>query len=209
MIVRTGLGDTSATVASTVPTLFGAAAGAGESIAVGSGIIGANATAGTFAASSLAVPLIGVAIAGVTLVIGMWLSSIAKHNSEKTAATKIVDEAEPFMKQNVNAFMGLSNPTQQEKDQALANFDNIWAQVVKACSNANLEDAGKRCISDRSPGGATNWFGYYRDPIANTTIAPVSVLTSASNEASALFGGVNPLYIGVGLLALFLVGESS
>lgn len=207
MIVNEGLGDTSKTIAQTVPTLLSAAGSAGTSILVGAGVVGAHAAAGTFAASSLAVPIIGVAIAGVTLVVGMWLSNIAKHNTEKTAATKIVNEAEPYLKQNVDAFLGMSNPTQADKDQALTNFDGIWAQVVQACGNASLEDAGVRCISERSAGGKWDWVSYYRTPIVNRAVSAnvfdTSGLFSSSSGSNNLL-----LYAGLGLVALMFVAGS-
>lgn len=204
MIVNQGLGDTSATVAKTVPSILSAAGAAGTSILTGAGVIGANAAAGTFAASSLAIPLVGVAIAGVTLVVGAWLSNIAKHNAEKTAATKIVEQAVPLFEQNLAAFKSVPNPTQADKDQALANFDNIWGQVVQACSNPALEDAGKRCISERQPGGKYDYTTYYRIPIENT---PVSANVVSSALTSVLSGsGINPWILGGLLLVALAVG---
>lgn len=205
MIVNRGLGDANTTAAQVVPTIIGAAGSIGTGVAISTGVVGANAAAGTFAASSLAIPVIGAAIAGVTLVIGMWLSSIAKHNAEKTAATKIVNEAEPYLKQNLDAYMASANHTQSEKDQALANYDGIWSQVVQACSNASLEDAGKRCIADRSSGGRWPWASYYRDPIASSSV--VSDASRISSSLTNVIGGVSPLVIGAGILGLaFLFG---
>ena len=113
-----GLGsEADITAAKVVPTVVSTAGTIGTSVAVGTHAI---------AASSLAVPIIGAAVAGATLVIGMWLGNIAKHNAEKAATTKIVDEAEPYLKQNRDAYLSSSEHTQGEKDQALANFDNIW-----------------------------------------------------------------------------------
>lgn len=162
------------------------------------------------ASASLAVPVIGAAVAGVTLLVNMWLGSIAKHNAEKTATTAIVNQAEPYLKQNVNAFNSLSAPTQSEQTQALANFDNIWAQVAQACSNGGYEDAGKRCVSDRSTGGATDWFAYYRDPIANSTkVVPDETGTSDVTSSMGSVAGLPILpilLIGAGLL--FFGGKS-
>ncbi len=137
------------------------------------------------AGSALTVPIVGAVIAGVTLLIGSWLNSIAKHNAEKSAATQIVNQAEPYLQQNLRAYESLVSPTDSEKAQALRNFDAIWAQVVQACGNASLEDAGRRCIGDRSPGGQWNWFAYYRDPIQNS----VSVQDSSLEDVATVLGG--------------------
>lgn len=160
-----------------------------------------------YTGASLTVPIIGAAVAGVTLLIGAWLSSIAKHNAEKTAATAIVNQAEPYLKQNLAAFLSINNPNQAEKDQALSNFDNIWSQVVQACGNSQLEDAGKRCISDRSPGGQWNWTGYYRDPIANTVIQQTSSVESSVSDlvSSAISGNETWVIGGVAIVILAMV----
>jgi hypothetical protein len=159
------------------------------------GEIGAAAPVITAFASgaALTVPIIGAAIAGVTLLVGAWMNSIAKHNAEKTQATAIVNQAEPLLKQNLAAFQSLANPTRSEQAAALSNFDAIWSQVVSACSSSSLEDAGKRCISDRSAGGRWNWAGYYRDPIANAAnVVPDSLGTTdplgAASAASVAAG---------------------
>lgn len=143
---------------------------------------------GAIAAGSLAVPIIGAAIAGVTLLIGSWLNSIAKHNAEKAATTQIVNTAEPLLKQNVTAYLSTPTHTVSEQAQALANYDNIWAQVVKACSTGGYEAAGQRCVSDRSPGGKFPWATWYRDPIANSTTVP-DPLTGVSGLLSGLTSG--------------------
>lgn len=160
------------------------------------------------AGTALTVPIIGAVVAGVTILIGAWLNSIAKHNAEKTATTQIVNQAEPYLKQNVAAFLSLPSPTQSEQAQALQNFDDIWAQVVKACGSGQYEDAGQRCIGDRSAGGQWDWFAYYRDPIAtanNVVPNPAASIAGAGALLSNVFSG---LASGAGglLLPALLIG---
>ena len=66
-----------------------------------------------------------------------------------------------FLKQNLAAWQAL--PAEQKtlatQQQALQNFDKVWAQVVNACSNAQYGTAGQNCIGDR-PGSSTH-FRYF------------------------------------------------
>jgi hypothetical protein len=115
--------------------------------------------------STAAVPVIGAAVAGVTL--GLQLLFNRKGPQQKIAATKIVDQLEPLLKNNVQAYM--SGPrTRSSQAAALKNFDDAWAYLTsaEACGNPQLGNPGKACISDRSRGGRWDWFSYYRDPIA-------------------------------------------
>lgn len=131
-----------------------------------------SAAGGTVGASILgmslgvAVPVIGAAIAGVTLAVGMFLNRNSAYFARASAATHIVDEAETLLKNNLAAWQN-SDKYRSEQAQALINFNNVWNGVVQACSNPQLEDQGKNCISERSRGGKWDWFSYYYDPIAN------------------------------------------
>ena len=152
-------------------------------------VLGGVATAGQImsglTAAAWAVPLIGAAVAGVTF----WLSSIFRRNAQKKAATQIVDQIEPKLKENLDAYF--SGPrTRESQAQALHNFDAAWEAMRQACANSQLRDAGRRCISDRDRGACVwkarcsrridgvcadydldpagecwNWFVGYRDPI--------------------------------------------
>jgi hypothetical protein len=115
--------------------------------------------------SAAAVPVIGAAVAGVTL--GLQLLFNRKGPQQKVASTKIVDELEPLLQNNVEAY--LSGPrTRSSQAAALQNFDDAWAWLTgaEACGNAALGNPGKACISDRSRGGKWDWFSRYRDPIS-------------------------------------------
>jgi hypothetical protein len=161
------LGDaTSAQYAQISASAAGAAVGAGA----------ANALIGASAAGP-----VGAAIAGVGLLIG---ALIANSGCGPTCvmATHIVDQLEPQLKANRDAYMA-GPRTRSNQAAALANFDNAWAWLtsMQACGSPELGDAGKRCISDRDRGGRWDWFSYYRDPIANDpTVAPDPVSSIAS-----------------------------
>lgn len=156
---------------------------------------------------ALTVPVVGAVIAGVTLAVNMWLSKIAKQNAQKTATTHIVDEAEPLLKQNVNAFMSLAAPTESEQLAALQNFDAIWAQVVDACSHGGFDAAGQRCVSDRQRGGQWDWFSYYRTPIENREVVSDAFGTGDGSASGGLLSALGLGSNGMGLLLpLLLIG---
>lgn len=152
----------------------------------------------------LAVPVIGAAIAGVTALIGFWISSNAKYHAQETATTKIVDEAEQFMQKNLDAW-NQSNKTQSEQQQAIANFNAIWAQVVQACNQQQYGDPGQRCIHDRERGGPYPWPTYYLDPIQNDpNVKPDPVQGAVSGIESALTSG--PIFAGIPFPLLLIGG---
>lgn len=125
---------------------------------------GAAAAAGVI--STAWIPVIGPAVAAVTLGISAIINR--KSGRQKVAATQIVDELEPMMQRNVEAY--LEGPrTRTSQAVALKNFDDAWVWLTSsaACGNPELDKAGRACITDRSPGGRWDWFSYYRDPIAN------------------------------------------
>lgn len=116
--------------------------------------------------SAAAVPVIGAAVAGVTM--GLQLLFNRKGPKQKRITTEIVNELEPLLKNNLDAY--LSGPrTRASQAAALKNFDDAWAWLAsaEACGNPDLGSPGKACIADRSRGGKWDWFSYYRDPIAN------------------------------------------
>lgn len=130
----------------------------------------ATAVAGAAAAAGIVstawIPVIGPAVAAVTL--GITAIINRKSGRQKVAATQIVEELEPMLQRNVEAY--LEGPrTRTSQAVALKNFDDAWAWLTStaACGNPELDKAGRTCITDRSPGGRWDWFSYYREPIAN------------------------------------------
>lgn len=140
--------------------------------------VGGGVATGTLAGAgwaAIAVPIIGPALAAVTLGV---MALMKKHAQQKVAATQVVDSIEPFMAENRDAYLAVRNRGAQE--QALINFDAMWADVVRACSDPQLGSAGQRCINERQRGGRWDWFAYYRDPIANDTAAADPVVTTGT-----------------------------
>lgn len=112
-------------------------------------------------------------------------------------ATNVVNQAEPVLKQNLQAFLA----GQIDKTTALSNFDQVWQSVVTAC-NQIPAPGGRDCIKDRQQGGKWDWFAYYRNPIASTP--DTTTASSMTNMVSTTFSSYIPL-IGVGLLLTGLV----
>lgn len=124
---------------------------------------------------------IGAAIAGVGLLLSVLFGR--KSGAQKVAATKIVDQAEVYLQQNLEAYRS-SSRTSLDREAALANFDYAWQQTVNALSDPNLGSAGARGISERDRGGRWDWYSYYRDPIANDTVSIVG--TAFESDVSGL-----------------------
>lgn len=162
---------------------------------------GAGITAAGIAAGAAWVPIVGPIIAGVTLALGLIFAR--KGPGQKIASTKIVDELEPQLKQNVEGY--LAGPrTKASQQQALANFDAAWAYLTSAsaCGSESLGEPGRRCITDRARGGKWDWFSYYRDPIAADT--PAEDVPGLPGVALPARGSLAAWLIPAGLLGLAL-----
>jgi len=171
-------------------------------------------------APALAVPVIGAAIAGVAMAVTYFI----KHSGcgiTCVETSQWANEAEPYLRQNIDAYFKLPTPRSQSQQQAALNvFDTIFARLQQLCGQAGTGNAGVRCISDRQsgackwnatadspwPGGPAqgscwNWFNAYRDPIAADSVvsdaaASVSSVSSAFSSSSSLL----PLALIGGLL---------
>ncbi len=149
-----------------------------------------------------AVPIIGVAVAGVT--IGLMLLYSRKGPKQKVATTAIVNDVEPKLQANLEGF--LAGPrTWESKEQALANFDAGWQWVVDNCDVAEMGAPGKACVADRQRGGKHDWFALYRDPIEQTVLGSGNGGNAGNNGGGNFAGGpVDPAL--VAMLALLAVG---
>jgi hypothetical protein len=175
-------------------------------IAVAVGSTAASSAAPAIAAGiGLAIPIVGAAIAGVTLAISAFINR--KGPQQKRMSTYIVDEEEKFLKANLAAWES-SKKTVAEQQQALANFSAIWEETRTKLSDPSLGEPGQRGITDRSRGGKWDWFVYYYDPIANDP--SVGMVSSSPSEiiASLTSGGFNPMLLVGGLLLLAGIGLS-
>lgn len=155
-------------------------------------LITGSVTQGLAAASSIALMVggpLGPMVAGI-LGIAAGVSTLFNNvfngcGDTCVAATRIVDQLEPYLQANLDNYFSLRAPrTYSQQALALQLFDEIWARVQEGCSNPALGVAGQRCTSDRRSGACTwkndghggeagsgdvcwNWFVGYRDPIAN------------------------------------------
>lgn len=179
-----------------------------ESQIVNTSAIGGSSTASVLAATgiiagstaAIAIPVIGAVAAAIIF----WLNR--KGPQQKVETTKIVDAAEPILKQNLLVW-NQSTKTRSIQLQMLANFDAVWARIVQLCSDSRYGDPGHNCISDRQAGGKWDWFAYYRNPIADDPNvvadssaggAIVDSAVGASSIVSSLVHGVTGVDIGIG-----------
>src|SRR5271156_1512942 len=107
------------------------------------------AAAGVFTA----IPIAGPFIAAAAALTGIIASFFQGCGNSCIQATQVVNSIEPYLQQNVAAYLALPTPrTQAEQQAAEAVFNNAWAQVVAGCSNPALGTAGQNCISQRQAG---------------------------------------------------------
>ncbi len=166
-----------------------------------SATVGAAVPAGLIAGStaSIAIPIIGVGVAAVMIALTLIRNSGCGQTC--IVAANDANKIEPLLQANLNGYFA-GPRTVASQQQALANFDQIWAALAEACGNPALGNAGKRCISDRQrgacvwrqtsasnipgsvqPGECWNWFNGYRDPIANDPAV------SAAPSLNSILGG--------------------
>lgn len=137
-----------------------------------------------------------------------------------TMSSQYANQAGDKLSQNRDMYLALPLPRPRSAQvAALANFDTVWAWLVQQCSNPQLGDAGRRCITDRqagackwrdSSGNCFNWFNSMRDPIANDKnvyddSVQASVQASVGSDLSALIpsgASVSSLILPLGILAL-------
>jgi hypothetical protein len=163
----------------------------------------------TVAMASWAIPVIGAAVAGITLALVAWFNR--KGPKQKVQTTQIVNELEPMLQQNLAGY--LSGPrTVTSQAQALANFDAVWNALVENCRIEEMGDPGVRCVTDRQAGSCQwkeggqcwNWFVGYRDPIANDPgVKPDPTIgQEVGSTLSQLTGGLIPTTGSGGLLLI-------
>lgn len=173
---------------------------------------GAGGAGGASGAAAL-IPLIGPAVMGVTLGIQLWRNR--KGPKQKIAATQRVEELQRQLEANRDGY--LSGPrTRSSQTAALQNFDYAWdlLQSSDGCGDPALGDAGKRCISERAPGGKYDWRPSLRDPIANDSQVkddPLIPGLPSSFDVQSLLGSelksgvTNELLIGLAICAAVVV----
>lgn len=163
---------------------------------------------------AVAVPVIGAAIAGITIAIVALLRSGCGQACVITS--NWANSAEKLLNQNIDAYFALPAPrTDYQKSVALANFDSVWNYLVSQCSVVPGAP-GQNCINDRKAGACKwkqtagsqkyplepavgacwNWFNGYRDPIANDpTVPDTSLGTSTGGGILPTGSDISPLLI--------------
>jgi hypothetical protein len=193
-----------------------AAASASASIAAGgTGLILGMAPA-------LAVPIIGAAIVGITILATLLIKN-SGCGQTCIETSQWANQAEALLQNNITTYFAQTAPrSASQQAAALANFDAIWARLVALCSPPATGNAGKKCISDRQAGSCAytqpankvppwgtpaagqcwNWFSGYRDPIANDSdVYDDSVGAAVSNAAAAASSALSSSASGSGLSA--------
>ena len=225
-----GFGD--AAEAKTVQTIGSVATpvitAAAASIAAGNAgmILGMSA--------ATAIPIIGAALAGITI-LATYLIANSGCGQTCIETSQWANQAETLLGQNIATYFAIPAPrSASQQNAALANFDAVWARLVQMCSDPSTGDAGKRCISDRQagscaytqpankvppwgvpPAGACwNWFAGYRDPIAqdpNVYDDSVSAVVnsagqSVSSAAASAGSDISSALASTGLSTPALIG---
>jgi len=145
-----------------------------------------------------------------------------------TAATQVVNQIEPLMKQNLAAAQAQAQAnggclTLSEAQALEANFNTLWANVLKGCGQVPAP-GGTQCIADRQPGGKYDWTSYYLTPIQQipvcadpspsqtiTTTAPPSSGTTAPPSSGTITTAAaqpNLLLIGAAALGALLIAKA-
>ena len=196
-----GVGD--AAEAKTVQTI--GSVGTPVITAVAASIAAGNAGMILGMSAATAIPIIGAALAGITI-LATYLIANSGCGQTCIETSQWANQAETLLGQNIATYFAIPAPrSMSQQNAALANFDAVWARLVQMCSDPSTGDAGKRCISDRQagscaytqpaskvppwgtpPAGACwNWFAGYRDPIANDSAVYDDSVSAAVDSAGS------------------------
>jgi len=199
-----GMGDASSTAQSV--QVAGTVA-AGTATAILGSLTSGGATA-IFGITSAAVPVIGAALAGAT----MLVSALIKNSGCGVTCVQTsswANQAAAALQKVMDAYFALPAPrTEAQKAVAIANFQAIWQQLQASCGQPGTGNAGVRCITDRQEGACTwkqkykptypgqpeigecwNWFNGYLAPIQQDQVVPdPTIATSVSDSLSSIFG---------------------
>lgn len=196
-------------------TVQAVSAGASVATPVITGIVAAHAAATAAAIGvpvALAVPVIGAAIVGATM-LAVYLIRNSGCGQTCVVTSSWANQAADALQQNLDAYRTTLPHTRATQGVALANFDAIWAALKQQCGQAGTGDAGKRCITDRQRGACTwkdngecwDWFIGYRDSIANDpdVVEDAFSASSVSGTLDSLFGSGDG---STSLLPILLIG---
>jgi hypothetical protein len=203
----------------------GAAVAAASSLAAGGSGLILGMTA------SLAVPIIGAALAAVTAIVTLLIEN-SGCGETCIETSQWANQAEPALLANIQAYFNLPAPrTISQQNAALSNFIAVWTTLENQCSQSGLGTAGQKCISDRQSGACTwkqtatspllayvqygepnvgecwNWYSGYHDPIANDQVVDDDPAAVAQVQANAAAGTSSSSTIaGMSTSTLLLLG---
>ena len=207
--------------------ITGGAAQANQIAALGAGVT----TSMLVAFGAIGGP-IGAAIGGAIAVASAIASLFGGCGQTCVAATRIANQVSGYLDQNLANYMNSPVHYYSLQQAALNNVKTALDALNAGCSDPQLGDAGKRCISERTVRNGTApwcpkprhtgcdyWQTYY-DPIANDPNVvpdPSPVSSAGSSVLSAI--GINPstqvfgmplssLLLPVGLIAVGLFAFS-
>ena len=183
----------------------------GENVTLARQAAAAAATTGSLIASvagatsslALAGP-IGAAIAGITAVTALIIDQFRGCGDTCVLASNYADEAERALVLNRDSFVNLPAEMRYESLQAAAanNAKSYLSLLYQACSNPQLGDAGRRCISERlieggsapwcpKPGGVgCDWLTLYYKPILESpTVPDPSFQATAGGRSGPMVAG--------------------
>lgn len=212
---RRGLGDQQAVITGvSIGTSIGTPLLTGVLAANAASTAAATGSAATILgmAPALAVPVIGAALVGVSILV----TALIKNSGcgiTCVETSQWANQAEPLLKQNLAAYLALPTPrTQSQQNTALSNYEVITAQLRQLCSQPGTGNAGVRCISERldptackwkdANGKCFNWVSGYRDPIANDPNVVPDEQAALSSVTGALSGGSSGLLLLAGAAIL-------
>lgn len=149
--------------------------------------------------ATVAVPIIGAALAGLTFAV---TKLIANSGCGPTCikSSDYANQAGDLMAKNLNAYLALPAPRSQTAQRvALANFDQLWSQLVNLCTNDPQlagTTAGRNCIADRQQ-GACKWKasagGWTRDASGSWSYKPWGAAGSGSDCWNWFIGMRDPI----------------
>jgi len=157
----------------------------------------------------MAIPIVGAAIAGISLGIELILHSGCGEACIVTS--QWANQAEVLLQKNLSEYQAIAPPRPKSVQQlAMANFQAVWNRLVEQCSQPGLSTAGRNCIADRQEGACKwrdtagqcwNWWSGYYHPIADDTQVydDGPIQTAAAGVTGAVAGaGIDPAILWIG-----------
>jgi len=159
--------------------------------------------------ATMAIPIVGAAIAGISLGIELILHSGCGEACIVTS--QWANQAEVLLQKNLSEYQAIAPPRPKSVQQlAMANFQAVWNRLVEQCSQPGLSTAGRNCIADRQEGACKwrdtagqcwNWWSGYYHPIADDTQVydDGPIQTAAAGVTGAVAGaGIDPAILWIG-----------